>query len=104
MAEENQETKGQVTTKGLKEVTTKGPKELTTKDPRRVEQGKQLQETNCRRKAQKRVNQYVIRVVLAVGVIEGLGYYLYQIKKGIVPSPQEPQLYPQRSPPKFEMD
>ena len=113
MAEENQETKGQnqetmrgpkeVTTRGPKEMTTKGPKEVTTKDPRRVEQGKKLQQYNRRRKeeweVQKSAYQYVIRVVIAVGVIGGLGYYLYQAKKGEVnvKPPQTPR-------PKFEMD
>ena len=100
MAEENQETTGQETTKGPTEVTTKGPKEVTTKDPRRVEQGKKLQEYNHRRnnkwEAQKSMNQYIIRVVIAVGVIGCLGYYLYQAKKGVEP--------PQRPPLKFEMD
>ena len=63
MAEENQET-------------TRGPKEVTTKDPKKVEQGKRMQEHNRRKKerelkAKKREEQiqYVIEVVLAVGVI-----------------------------------
>ena len=76
---------------------------MTTKDLRRVEQDKKLQEYNHRRKeewkTQKSVNQYVIRVVIAVGVIGGLGYYLYQAKKGEVNV--EP---PQRPCPKFQMD
>ena len=84
MAEENQE--GQETTRG--------PKEVTTKDPRRVEQGRKLQEHNRTKKeewkAQKSVNQYAIRVVIAVGVIGGIGYYLYQAKVNVKP-PQPPQ-------------
>ena len=102
MAKEIQETKGQnqETTRGPKEVTTKGPKEVTTKDLRRVEQGKKLQEYNHRRKqeqeAQKSANQNFIRVVITVGVIGGLGYYLYQAKVNVEP--------PQRPHPKFEMD
>ena len=98
MAEEIQETKDQETMRG--------PKEVTTKDPRRVEQGRKLQEHNCRRKeewaVQKSTNQYVIRAVIAVGLIEGLGYCLYQAKKGEVNV--EPPQPPQRSCPKFEMD
>ena len=97
MAEENQETKGQ------SQEATRGPKEVTTKDPRRVEQGRKLQEYNRRRKeeqeAQKSMNQYVIRLVIAVGVTGGLGYYLHQAKRGEVNV--EP---PQRSCPKFQMD
>ena len=99
--------------------TTKGLKEETTKDPRRVEQCKKLQEYNRRkREAQKSkeqkseeqksevltLNQYSIEAVLAVGVIGGLGYYLYQAKKGevnAIPRPRPPQ-WPKAN--KFEME
>ena len=99
MAEENQET-------------TRGPKEVTTKDLKRAEVGRKLQEYNHRmkeeREAQKYANQYVIGVVLAVGVIGGLGYYLYQAKKGVEPPQQPPMLNnSSQQPPKankFEMD
>ena len=80
------------------------PKEVTTKDTRRVQQGKDLQEHNCKSKNDKeRIEQirYVIEVIVVVGVIGGLGCYLYQAKKGVEPSPQQS---PQRSCPKFEMD
>ena len=97
-----------MTTKGSKEVTTgpkgmttKGPKEVTTKDPKKVEVGKKLVEWNCKiRKGRKsEVSQYYcIGVVLAVGVIGSLGYYLYQAKVNVVP-PQQPR--PQTN--KFEM-
>ena len=64
------------------------------KNPRKVEAGKRLAESNCKkREAKKReeqakleasgVNQYYgIGAVLALGVIGGLGYYIYQSKKG----------------------
>ena len=103
--ENNQETtKGpkKVTT-GPKEVTT-GPKKVTTKDPKKIEAGNRLVEWNHKnRKARKsEVSQYyIIEVVLAVGVIGGLGYYLYQAKKGEVNVEPQP---PQRSCLKFEMD
>ena len=114
MAEENQVMtnveENKETTKGPKEVTTgpkevtAAPKKVTTKNPKKVEAGDRLVEWNRKnRKARKsEVSQYyVIEVVLAVGVTGGLGYYLYQAKKGEVNV--EPQS-PQRSRPKFEMD
>ena len=63
-------------------------------------------------KTTSRVNQYYgIRAVIALGVTGGLGYYIYQSKKGEVPDralqvptlwnpPQQPR--PQTN--KFEMD
>ena len=70
---------------------------VTAKNPKKVEAGKRLAESNCKkREAKKReeqlkleasgVNQYYgIGVVLALGVIGGLGYYIYQSKKGEQP-------------------
>ena len=72
--------------------------QVTTKDPKKVEAGNRLAEYNRRKreelKAKKREEQksevldsstcYSIGAVLAVGVIGGLGYYLYQAKKGEV--------------------
>ena len=65
--------------------------QVMTKDPKKVEAGKRLAEYNHRKreelKAQKSKsevltsNQYSIVAVLAVGVMGGLGYYLYQAKK-----------------------
>ena len=74
----------------------KEPQQVTTKDPKKVEAGKRLAAINCKkREAKKReeqakserttsgVNQYYgIRAVIALGVIGGLGYYIYQSKKG----------------------
>ena len=73
--------------------------QVTTKDPRKVVQGKKLAESNCiKREAKKSevtLNHYDILVVLAVGAIGCLGYYLYQNKKGegnvVSPPPQQPQ-------------
>ena len=53
------------------------------------------------------MNQYYgIGIVLAVGVIGGLGYYIYRTKKGevntIPNNPPTQQLLPQTN--KFEMD
>ena len=88
MAEEPQ----QVTTKEPQQVM-KEPQRVTTKNPKKVEAGKRLAESNCKkREAKKReeqakleasgVNQYYgIGVVIALGVIDGLGYYIYQTKK-----------------------
>ena len=90
MAEENRVmTDIEATMKDPKEVTT-GPKEVTTKDSMRVQQGKNLAEWNRKnKKVQKsEVSQYYgIGVVLAVGVIGGLGYYLYHAKVNVKPPP-----------------
>ena len=89
MAEENQ----QQVVKEPKE-----PQRVTRKNRKKVEAGKRLAEHNHKkREAKKReeqaqlekseVNQYYgIGVVIALGVIGGLGYYIYQTKKGEQPS------------------
>ena len=111
MAEENQVQ--QVTTKEPQQIM-KEPQRVNTKDPKKVEAGKRLAAINCKkREAKKReeqaqlekigVNQYYgIGAVIAVGVIGGLGYYIYRSKKGEVSNnpPQQPR--PQTN--KFEMD
>ena len=54
-----------------------------------------------------RVNQYYgIGAVIAVGVIGGLRYYIYQSKKGEVPNnpPQQPHPQVQAQTNKSEMD
>ena len=59
---------------------------VTTKNPKKVEPGKRLAESNRKRREVKKqakleasgVNQYYgIGAVLALGVIGGLGYYIY---------------------------
>ena len=59
---------------------------VTTKDPKKVEVGKRLAAISCKkRKAKKKeeaqnggINQYYgIGAVIAIGVIGGLGYYIY---------------------------
>ena len=90
--------------------------QVMMKDPKKVAAGKKLAEYNRKKreelKAQKSestqvepmltLNQcYGIGAVLAVGVIGGLGYYLYQAKKGeanAMPPPQHPKVN------KFEME
>ena len=77
--------------------------QVTTKDPKKVEVGKRLTKYN-RKKREKLKSQkldssqyYGIGAVLAVGVIGGLGYYIYQGQRGepnvanndVVP-PQQP--------------
>ena len=89
---------------------------VTTKNPKKVEAGKRLAESNHKkREAKKReeqvkleksgVNQYYgIGAVLALGVIGGLGYYIYRTKK--VEQQNNPKPHPQTQPQtnKFEMD
>ena len=89
---------------------------VTTKNPKKVEAGKRLAESNCKkREAKKReervkleasgVNQYYgTGAVLALGVIGGLGYYIYRTKK--VEQQNNPKPHPQVQPQtnKFEMD
>ena len=98
MAEENQVEPQQIT-KEPQQVTTKEPQQITkeqqrvtTKNPKKVEAGKRLAESNRRKREVKKreqakleasgVNQYYgIGAVIALGVIGGLGYYIYRSKK-----------------------
>ena len=119
MAEENQV---QQVTKEPQQVM-KEPQRVTTKNPKKVEVCKRLDKHNRKKREEQRkeraklekttsgVNQYYgIGAVIALGVIGGLGYYIYQSRKG--PAPREvmmpasqqprPQAQPQNN--KFEMD
>ena len=99
----------------------KEPQRVTTKDPKKVEVGKRLAAINCKKREVKEreeqaqlektgMNQYYgIGAVIALGVIGGLGYYIYRSRKGEVPNnpPQQPRpqaiaMQPQAN--KFEMD
>ena len=86
---------------------------VTTKNPKKVEAGKRLAESNHKKREVKKqvkleasgVNQYYgIGAVIALGVIGGLGYYIYQTKK--VEQQNNPKPHPQAQPQtnKFEMD
>ena len=89
MEEENQQ---QVQQEPQQQVTTKEPQQrVTAKDPKKVEAGKRLAAINRKKREAKRreeaqnggMNQYYgIEAVIAVGVIGGLGYYIYRTKKG----------------------
>ena len=69
---------------------------VTTKDPKKVAAGKRLAAINRKKREGKKreeqaqlekseVNQYYgIGAVIALGVIGGLGYYIYRSKKGQV--------------------
>ena len=113
MEEENQVTKEpQQVKQELKE-----PQRVTTKDPKKVGAGKRLAAISRKKREAKkreeqaqlergfasRLNQYYgIGAVLAVGVIGGLGYYIYRSKKGEVPNNPPKQPSPKVN--KFEMD
>ena len=102
---------------------------VTTKNPKKVEAGKRLAESNCKKRGAKKreqvkleasgVNQYygigavkgpvgprMLCVLLALGVIGGLGYYIYRTKKEEQPQQNNPKPQPQTQPQtnKFEMD
>ena len=71
---------------------TKEPQRVTTKDPKKVEAGKRLAAINCKKREEHAqlekigVNQYYgAGTILALGVIGGLGYYIYRSKKGEQP-------------------
>ena len=92
---------------------TKEPQRVTTKNPKKVEDGKRLAESNCKRREVKKqarleasgVNQYYgIGAVTALGVIGGLGYYIYQTKKVEQPKQNNPKPHSQPQTNKFEMD
>ena len=92
--------------------------QVMTKDPKKVEVGKRLAEYSHRKREELKVQKsevepkltssqyYSVGAFLAVGVIGGLGYCLYQAKKGeinnVVP-PQQPHA-PQPQTNKFEME
>ena len=88
---------------------------VTTKNPKKVEAGKRLAESNRKKREAKKqakledsgVNQYYgIGAVLALGVIGGLGYYIYRTKKVVQQQQNNPKLHHQTQPQtnKFEMD
>ena len=86
---------------------------VTTKNPKKVEAGKRLAESNRKKREVKKqvkletskVNQYYgIGAVLALGVIGGLGYYIYQTKKVEQQNNPKPHLQMQPQTNKFEMD
>ena len=93
MAEENQVTKepqgeAMQPPSGVQpaQQVTKESQRVTTKIPKKVEAGKRLAESNRKKREVKKqakleasgVNQcYGIGAVLALGVIGGLGYYIY---------------------------
>ena len=120
MAEENQVEPQQITkepqqiTKEPQQIT-KEPQRVTTKNPKKVEAGKRPAESNRKKREAKKqaileasgVNQYYgIGAVLALGVIGGLGYYIYRSKKVEQPQRNNPKPHPQMQPQtnKFEMD
>ena len=73
---------------------TKEPQRVTTEDPKKVEADTRLAAINRKKREVKKreeqvqmeksgVNQYYgIGAVIALGVIGGLGYHIYQTKKG----------------------
>ena len=118
MAEENQVMKEQQDEAMQVQQITKELQRVTTKNPKKVEAGKRLAESNCKTKEAKKreeqskleasgVNQYYgIGAVLVLGVIGGLGYYIYRTKKVEQPQQNNPIPHPQTQPQtnKFEMD
>ena len=113
MAEEPQQiTKEPQEPKQVTQVT-KEPQRVTTKNPKKVEAGKRLAESNRKKREAKKqakleasgVNQYYgIGAVIALGVIGGLGYYIYRAKKGEQQNNPKPQAQTQPQTNKFEMD
>ena len=122
MAEENQAQQGTAgpPVPAEPQKVTKEPQRVTTKDPKKVEAGKRLAAISCKKREEQAqlergfasgVNQYYgIGAIIAVGVIGGLGYYIYWSKKEQVSREVKdvsmphnlPKPHPQTN--KFEMD
>ena len=114
MAEENDVTANKLAEEN--QVTKKEPQRVTTKNTKKVEVGKRLAAYNRRRREKKKraeaqkgegVNQYYgIGVVIAIGAIGGLGYYIYRTKRGEIQPQTQPNNPPNQPPQtnKFEMD
>ena len=72
------------------QVTTKEPQQVTTKDLKKVDAGKRLAVHSCKKREVQKSEvltssqYYSVGAVIAVGVIGGLGFYLYKAKKGEV--------------------
>ena len=114
MVEENQVMKEP---QGEAQQIMKEPQRVTTKNPKKVEAGKRLAESNRKKREAKKkeeqskceksgVNQYYgIGAVIALGVIGGLGYYIYRTKKVEQQHKlNNPKPHPQPQTNKFEMD
>ena len=110
MAEENQ-----VMTKVEESKRSAEENQVMTKDPRKVEAGKRLAAYNRKKREELKVQKSELQKsevltssmcygILAVGVIGGLGYYVYQAKvnNDVPPLPQQPS--PQQQANKFEME
>ena len=76
------------------------PQQVTTQNPKKVEVGKRLAAHNLRKREEKErevkseLSQYYgIGSVITVGVIGGLGYYIYRTKQ---PSHIQPSNPPQQ--------
>ena len=93
MAEENQAQQEPQGKAVQAQQVTKELQRVTTKKPKKVEVGKRLAAHNRKKREERRkeqaeleksgVNQYYgIGAVIALGVIGGLGYYIYRTKKG----------------------
>ena len=89
--------------------------QVMTKDPKKAEVVKRLAEYNHRKREELKVQKsevepkltsstcYGIGAVLAVGVIGGLSYYIYQAKVNAVVPPQQPS-HPCPQTNEFEME
>ena len=108
MAEKNQVTKEPQQQQVVKEL--KKSQRVTTKNTKKVEASKRLAAHNRKKREVKKrkeqaklekskVNQYHrIGAVIALGVIGGLGYYIYRTKKGEKPSSNPQQNNPKPHP------
>ena len=90
MAEENRAQQGPAVPAEPQQVKQKQQR-VTAKDPKKVEAGKRLAAISFKKSSEQvqlertasGMNQYYgFGTILALGVIGGLGYYIYQTKKG----------------------
>ena len=92
--------------------------QVMMKDPKKVKAGKRLAEWNCKKReenvhlakaqSESNITYYGAGAVVAIGVLDVTGYYVYQSKtpeENLVNQPKESLVHrPKETPDKYDMD